>query len=144
MGQRSTPLRFVCRACGAERETWNTGNKGIYCNKACRADYERKGHIEPTRYMQAGYWMLRWNDDGRYVHQFEHRRIWEDAGRKIPDGYILHHVNGDKLDNRLENLQCMRRYDHSQEHRKYRTRDEELAARREQQRQCRARRKMAE
>ncbi len=118
MGRRRVPLRFVCRACGAERETINTGNKGVYCNKACRADRERKGRAAPCRYQQGGYWMLRWNEGGRYVWQFEHRAVWESHNGPIPDGseWVVHHLNGDKLDNRIENLQLMRRADHTSHH----------------------------
>ena len=118
MGRRREPLRFVCRACGEQRETHNAGNRGIYCDKACRADYERKGRREPTRYQQGGYWMLRWNVGGRYVHQFEHRAVWEQHNGTIPsDGdWIVHHLNGNKLDNRIENLQLMRRADHTSHH----------------------------
>ena len=116
MGKRAVPLQFVCRACGADRETSNTGNKGIYCNKQCRADFERKGREHPSRYIQDGHWMLRWNVAGRYVFQFEHRRIWEDANGPIPKGLIIHHINHDPLDNRLENLRLMRRSDHVAHH----------------------------
>lgn len=143
MGRRSEPLRFVCRNCGAERETYSTSVKGIYCDKACRGEFERKGRNQPCRYRQGEYWMLRWNEGGKLRHQFEHRRVWEDANGPIPDGYEIHHVNGDKGDNSLGNLQCLRRLDHAQRHRLYHSREEELAARREQQRACRARRKVA-
>jgi hypothetical protein len=114
MGRRAEPLRFVCRGCGEPGETWNTGNKGIYHSKACRAMAERTGNV--WRYQQGGYWMLRWNDAGRYRHQFEHRRVWEQANGSIPAGCVIHHLNGDKLDNRIENLSLMRRDQHGHDH----------------------------
>ena len=148
MGRRSAPLLFVCRACGKNSETTNTGNRGIYCSRACRADYERKPREAAGRYRHNGYWMLRWNSgvgDGTYLHQFEHRKVWEDAYGAIPDGYDIHHVNEDKGDNRLENLQLMRSGDHRRLHKsKWASREERLAdeARRARARRA-AKRKMA-
>jgi len=72
--------------------------------------------------------MLSWNEGGKYRYQFEHRRIWENTYGPIPAGHDIHHVNGDRADNRLENLRCMRRYDHCQEHAIYKTADERRAA----------------
>jgi len=35
----------------------------------------------------------------------EHQKIWIEAtGRELPAGWIIHHINGDHNDNRLENL----------------------------------------
>lgn len=34
----------------------------------------------------------------------EHRLVWEKANGPIPEGYLVHHINGDRLDNRLKNL----------------------------------------
>lgn len=46
----------------------------------------------------------------------EHRLVWELANGPIPEGYIIHHVNEDKKDNRLENLQMMTIAEHNKHH----------------------------
>lgn len=42
----------------------------------------------------------------------EHRVIWEKANGPIPPGYVIHHINGNGRDNRLENLMMMAPRDH--------------------------------
>ena len=53
---------------------------------------------------------------GGYV--LEHRYVWETANGEIPDGYQIHHVNGNKKDNRLENLMIMTNSEHQTLHNK--------------------------
>lgn len=36
-----------------------------------------------------------------------HRFMWEYWVGPIPEGYTIDHINGDKADNRLHNLQCV-------------------------------------
>ena len=43
---------------------------------------------------------------------FEHRYIWGKHHGKIPNDYCVHHINGDKRDNRIENLECLSRKEH--------------------------------
>jgi len=52
----------------------------------------------------AGYRMVRVKTAAGWRYFFEHRLIWSDANGPIPDGTCIHHLNGIKADNRLENL----------------------------------------
>lgn len=46
-----------------------------------------------------------------------HRLIWEDFyGCEVPKGFVIHHKNGDKLDNCILNLQLMRDKEHRSFH----------------------------
>jgi len=46
-------------------------------------------------------------------YKAEHRLIWEATHGPIPKGWVVHHLNGVKDDNRLENLAAMPRKAHS-------------------------------
>lgn len=46
----------------------------------------------------------------------EHRRIWYEKHGAIPEGCVIHHKNENRKDNRLSNLECLTRIEHSRLH----------------------------
>lgn len=66
---------------------------------------------------------LRSNNPNHYVmvenykgSQSEHHMIWKYHNGSVPKGYVIHHVNFNSKDNRLENLQCLDYFEHRELH----------------------------
>jgi hypothetical protein len=64
-----------------------------------------------------GYVLLYKPGHHRITHSnyvYEHIVVWEEVhGCRLPDGYVIHHLNGIKNDNRPDNLLALERYKHS-------------------------------
>jgi len=54
--------------------------------------------------------------DVRCGKKLVHRMVWERAHGLIPSGYDIHHRNGVRTDNRLENLELVERRAHRSQH----------------------------
>ena len=50
-----------------------------------------------------------------------HREVWEQANGPIPDGYEIDHINGQRADNRLENLRLVTRQENMRNAKIYNT-----------------------
>lgn len=48
---------------------------------------------------------------------YEHHLVWEqEYGIPVPDGYIIHHRDGNKRNNRIDNLELIKKEVHSKMH----------------------------
>lgn len=47
-----------------------------------------------------------------------HRLVWVTFKGMIPEGWVIDHINGDKGDNRIENLQCITQADNTTKYHK--------------------------
>ena len=113
--------RHACPDCGVEIAR---------CSKRCR-DCGKKSRIAkitgPGNYAwkggrrkdQFGYILIRIGpgENGKQTqYRPEHILVWEAANGSLPRGFIVHHINHIKDDNRLENLEAMPRSQHNHRH----------------------------
>lgn len=60
-------------------------------------------------------------EDGHYrgYHgKYLHRAVWEHFNGEIPKGYVVHHIDGDKSNNDIKNLQLLNHIEHKKLHKK--------------------------
>lgn len=87
-------------------EKYEISNKGLIHS------FKRKGAKEKYTYggvTSKGYLALHLPSIVKKVHNI----VWETFIGPIPEGYDIHHINGNKQDNRLENLCLLEHFSHS-------------------------------
>lgn len=114
-------MSLTCANCGRER-VFNNKRESIQNYKKRRpncADCQpiirlRNNNGRPPNWkgwkINAKGYKYVWIDGRGYV--LEHRYVWEQNFGPIPDGYVIHHKNGIKDDNRIENLQSLKKITH--------------------------------
>ena len=71
-----------------------------------------------TAKLKGGYYTIVSSKEG-YNNRLLHQLIWEEHyGLKTPKDYVIHHLNFDKRDNRIQNLQCVELSKHISFHNK--------------------------
>ena len=56
-----------------------------------------------------GYFQLSANLDGRTKTFYRHKLVWEAFNGEIPDGHIVIHIDGDRTNDRIDNLELVTR-----------------------------------
>lgn len=75
-----------------------------------------KGGYHYGRKTNVGYLRFGFHKDGNCTEVLMHNLVWETFVCQIPKGYVVHHKNHNKKDNRLENLELLTREEHSKMH----------------------------
>jgi hypothetical protein len=63
-------------------------------------------------------WYVEWRDKGSGKTHLKSRAVyvWEQRNGKLPDECEIHHINYDRTDDRIENLQCIPHHKHRSLH----------------------------
>ena len=97
------------------RDKIGNSNRGrVYSDEQkIKMSYARREGENPKMFLQHGY--LTYKLFGKRI--ILHRKIWEDYyNRIIPNNCVIHHIDGNKLNNKIGNLQLLSRSEHSKLH----------------------------
>ena len=88
---------ITCERCGNQKRVDNTRKDKRYCSNKCRWNLNELGqHVDSKGFLKY---------PGKRNQGYVHRIVIENhLGRKLKADERVYHINGDKLDNRLENL----------------------------------------
>ncbi len=93
-------LRAVYAGCfeiDADGSIWRVGRMRLGSVRPC---VRRRAENKAPQYLQ-----VRVVLDGKRIHALAHRVVWAYFNGPIPDGAVINHKNGNKRDNRPENLE---------------------------------------
>lgn len=108
-----------CQECGSPTKSDRPSRIPKYCSVTCRNRATAKSRSTTRGWIKApkGYILIRDPQNemaSRDGYVMEHRLVMAKAiGRPLRKNEVVHHLNGVKDDNRIENLQLMRAADHN-------------------------------
>lgn len=129
-----------CEFCGQKFETRNiylARGQMKFCSVKCGATASRKHEVQEfngAKYYRdvRGYFV-----NPRTLTKM-HRDVWAHYNGAVPDGYVIHHLNHDKGDNRIENLSLVEWANHTSQHSKERWASGKPMGKRKRQSKCRS------
>ena len=88
------------------------------CDNKSRVESNQRGNNPNWKggrsKLKNGYVTILFKREGKkHPHQLEHIVVWEKANGELPKGWVVHHLNGIRDDNRPENLFGMPRKRHN-------------------------------
>ena len=105
---------IACKQCG--KQFYSIRND--FCSQKCARDY-RSANMDHKTYMENGYLVKFENGYNKKGNVKLHRAVMEEKlGRRLTPDEVVHHKDGNKLNNDISNLEVMSRGDHSRLHRK--------------------------
>lgn len=112
---------------------WNKNLKGIHLSP----DSEFKLGHTTIRHVPIGTVTMRIDRSGTGRHWIKigdpfvwilySHFLWQKEGLEIPFDMVIHHINGDSSDDRIENLQCLTRSEHTKIHNKHNSINKDLS-----------------
>lgn len=111
----------ICLECGKNYRTnpayiRRSPGKNRYCSRECMWNFRKRDRISSS--ISSGYVVIKGSRNTRRLHRF---LMEQKIGRKLNRNEHVHHINGNKLDNRIENLMLLSASDHHKLHGRKRT-----------------------
>lgn len=80
--------------------------------RKCIEFNNKKFYLSPEN----GYYEAKINTNNTRNTLRLHREVWEFYNGKIPENYHIHHIDGNKLNNSIENLELLSPIEHAKKH----------------------------